>query len=428
MGIPNQIACICAPTELLLPTGSNERAPEVLTRLGVDTSHDFRMKVALSGRAGVSSGMNATSHFDEEGKMLLAFTGAIENHATLASSYLDGREGVTSAELVCAMYRALPPRQVAAKLRGDWALVGYDIRQERAFGARSGENSTIPLFQGKLANGTVVLSTFKMTRETSRNSHSFEWERNLLEIPPSHYVFGWRKLQFPLLYTASPDDPSQAQVVCAVRQALIGMPTEQLTATRILSEPSGMWKRDVPISANLDFSTPTPPSTPPSLVKARFMKQARIHIAGNTNVQRHSIKALSADASPYVPTPHENTQLTNKHRSPTTSSHKRRPSARGRNNNPAPNRSTPRAVTATVAEENKSNKRFASSRLQIEEVVSTLHRIASGILLPEVCKESDCSVQERTNVELPSRPRTRQGRVSHPRRANQASQTRLVTI
>ena len=47
--------------------------------------------------------------------------------------------------------------------------------------------------QGKLANGSIVLSTFRPA-----DSCKVDWKHSLKEVPAAHYVFGWRKLPEPL--------------------------------------------------------------------------------------------------------------------------------------------------------------------------------------------------------------------------------------
>ena len=49
--------------------------------------------------------------------------------------------------------------------------------------------------QGKLLNGTIVLTTFDLAQDTSM---PLEWKVELTQVPVSHYVFGWRKLPEPL--------------------------------------------------------------------------------------------------------------------------------------------------------------------------------------------------------------------------------------
>lgn len=455
---PNRIACACAPSELLLPEHSSDAASVVLDRMGTTTAV---MHSAMGQRLSVAG---ADAHFDStDGGLMVAFAGELRNRSTLARCYLH-RADASESEIICAMYRKLKPRQLVTKLLGDWALVGYDREQERAFGARSG---AVPLFTGKLANGSIVLSTFRPA-----DSCKVDWKHSLKEVPAAHYVFGWRKLPEPLEFVPAEFEEDKHAIAHAERaaiRAMDGLPTQQLMGSRPMlklnpltpeqksallaaraaptptreirkipehetamaaspskdpdagrSERSNWWRRDVAAVAV------TAPTTPPPKSHARPAKQPRRSPARPTSA------STAAARSRTLPT------------ADTKGSNTKRHKPRKVSPSPAGKETAAKAQPTRMSPTKANLPRVDSKRELIEEAVSTMHRIASGLLLSELgadekeqCLSPSCSVAFGL-AELAladdgvGSPRAAwEGRVKLPRRDSQnllANGLRLVTM
>ena len=140
---PHRLACVCLPSELYLPVGSNEAAGAILEHAGGKNGVDgVSVRTGLDHRLGLQG---PRTHVDNtDGQLIMSFAGNLANLHTLAATYLPGQVTVCPAELLCAMYHELQPRQLASKLLGDWTLVGYDLGQERAFGAQLAFTARLP--------------------------------------------------------------------------------------------------------------------------------------------------------------------------------------------------------------------------------------------------------------------------------------------
>eukprot|EP00242_Pyramimonas_sp_CCMP2087_P003279 CAMPEP_0198229728 /NCGR_PEP_ID=MMETSP1445-20131203/114274_1 /TAXON_ID=36898 /ORGANISM="Pyramimonas sp., Strain CCMP2087" /LENGTH=610 /DNA_ID=CAMNT_0043910201 /DNA_START=287 /DNA_END=2119 /DNA_ORIENTATION=+ len=139
--------------------------------------------------------------------LIVAFCGYLTNLEELTTKmlykelcevgYLPERN--LSARVVGMLYaKTHDPSQVVAKLRGTFSFAVLDTESVRVFAARDNSGS-MPLFQGRLPDGTLVVSNF--------TPEGLEMEE---EVPSGHYIFGNRRANVSHKFSPALDELQQA--------------------------------------------------------------------------------------------------------------------------------------------------------------------------------------------------------------------------
>lgn len=154
--------------------------------------------------------------------LIVAFCGELTNLEQLVTktlfeemAYAGGLpEANLSARVVGTLYTKLQePEKVVAKLRGTFAFVVHDTATVRMFAARD-NSGDLPLYQGRLEDGTVVVSNYR--------PEGFDMDT---EVPAGHFVFGNSRLSVPQKFSPALGDIQQArtQAQAAASRALEGL-------------------------------------------------------------------------------------------------------------------------------------------------------------------------------------------------------------
>jgi len=154
--------------------------------------------------------------------LVVAFCGYLTNLEELTTKmlykelcevgYLPERN--LNARVVGMLYaKTHDPSQVVAKLRGIFSFAVLDTESVRVFAARDNSGS-MPLFQGRLPDGTLVVSNF--------TPEGLEME---VEVPSGHYIFGNRRANVPHKFSPALDELQRAMTHAhsAAHHALEGL-------------------------------------------------------------------------------------------------------------------------------------------------------------------------------------------------------------
>ncbi|GMH38007.1 hypothetical protein BSKO_05891 [Bryopsis sp. KO-2023] len=132
----------------------------------------------------------------QDGPLISAVTGSIQNYAYLVKKYLQDdlalppnvtleaikeRVPISEAALLCKLFSRLGTGMLS-KLRGHFAFCLYDSTTVRVLAARD-PSGTVPLIQGQLPNNALFVTS---SSSVPTGAHDVE------EIQPGNYKYGWR--------------------------------------------------------------------------------------------------------------------------------------------------------------------------------------------------------------------------------------------